>query len=61
MSFILSTGGMPKAFAASICPLSIPLIPALIISETYAPEFKENATTPETNMLILIPSKLGKP
>ena len=61
MSFIRKIGEIPSAFAASTCPLSTDSIPALIISETYAPEFREKAITPAEKTLSLRPIKPGNP
>lgn len=53
---------MPKLLDASIWPLSTASIPALIISETYAAEFKYRYYSVPTNISgISIPINLGKP
>ena len=46
ISFVIKNFGIARASAASNCPLSTVLIPALITSETYAPELREKEIAP---------------
>src|SRR5699024_7713755 len=51
--------GIPIDLAASICPLSIELIPARIISALYAEQFNVRATAPDTKNPNECPNTVG--
>lgn len=52
ISLIIIAFDIPKLLAASVCPLSNPSIPALMISATKAAEFKAVATIAAVNASI---------
>ena len=60
MLSIMFRYGIDSDFAASNCPLSTDSIPPLIISETYAAEFKERAKIPATNIGMLVFNSPGR-